>query len=553
MVYAGTIIEINNKKTFVFTMDCGVVTLRTRDEYILGQQITFSKRDKYPELVLSLSKRTMAMAAAFLLLVASTATASAFLHNKDQSGFDTVPTALVSVDINPSIEVSINKDEEIVSAQAKNDDGTKLLESLNLTHKKLTDGVNEIIAAAKDMGYLDESRKVVLVSATLYDSTGAVTSSEYADQLKEILGRLETESNSADLLTVYIDDSAIIKLAKDNDLSIGKELLYEYAQTQDAPLTAEEIRSSSLSALLDKLNALEKNGTLVDTLKDPDPAKTVDKEATTTPTAAEAKEATTAPKPEPVVEPANNEFDPTLKVSTGDTTISFDWAGLPSGKVTYNGKEYYGFNFYKVVASRTNSHPVYPDDGYLVYVSDRSVSKWSVKPAEGNYNCSPELESGETYYVAVTYVFENGKFSSNVKKVTVPVYDQDQCEDQTDEECDSNSISSLDLSVTSRGDTLKFSWTPVCGSSMEYDGDTYKDFNFYKVVASRTNPHPVYPDDGYLTYITDCNASSWSLNPYSDSYNTSPELESGETYYFSITYVFGNGKVSSNTVEYTVP
>lgn len=551
MVYAGTIIEINNKKTFVFTMDCGVVTLRTREEYILGQQITFTKRDKYPELVLSVSKRTMAIAAAFLVLVASTATASSFLHNKDQSGFDTVPTALVSVDINPSIEVSINKDEEIVSAQAKNEDGTKLLESLDLTHKKLVDGVNEIIAAAKDMGYLDESRKVVLVSATLYDSAGSDTSTEYAAQLKDILGRLETESDSADLLTVYIDDSAIIKEAKDNDLSIGKELLYEYAQTQDAPLTAADIRSASLSELLDKLNAIEKNGTLVDTLKDPDPIKIADKDTTATPPASETKEETPAPKPEPVVEPVIDEFDPTLKVSTGDSTISFDWAGLPSGKVTYNGKEYYGFNFYKVVASRTNSHPVYPDDGYLVYVSDRSVSKWSVNPGEGNYNCSPELESGETYYVAITYVFENGKFSSNVKKVTVPVYDQ--FEDKSDDECDANSISSLDLSVTSRGDTLKFSWTPVCGSSMEYDGDTYKDFNFYKVVASRTNPHPVYPDDGYLTYITDCNASSWSLNPYEGNYNYSPELESGETYYFSITYVFGNGKVSSNTVEYTVP
>jgi hypothetical protein len=88
---------------------------------------------------------------------------------------------------------------------------------------------------------------------------------------------------------------------------------------------------------------------------------------------------------------------------------------------------------------------------------------------------------------------------------------------------------------------------------MSYDGNTYKDFSFYKVVASQTNDHPVYPDDGYLTYISDYNASSWTLNPSEGDYNRSPELVSGETYYFSITYVFGNDKVSSNTVRHTVP
>ena len=543
MIYAGTIIEISNKKTYVFTMDCSVVTLRTRDEYILGQQVNFTKRDKYPELVHISSMKTLAIAAAFVLLITSTVTTASILQKHDQSGFDTVPTALVSVDINPSIEISINKEEEIVAVQAKNDDGTLLLSDLDLTHKKLVDGVNEIIAAAKEKGYINESKKVILVSAAPYDSAGTDTSSEYAEQLKNILGKLEAENDSADLLTVYIDDSTIIKEAKGNNLSIGKELLYQYAQTHEAPLTAEEIRSTSLSDLLDKLNALEKDGNLIETLQNPDSVKPADAQMPASTPAAETKTDTPEPKPVPVTE--DDSFDPNLKVSTDETAISFDWTDLPSSEVTYNNKDYYGFQFYKVVASQTSSHPIYPDDGYLAVISDRSTSKWSVNPAEGNYNCSPNLCSGETYYVSITYVFENGKFTSDVKKMTVPDYNQ--CEDE------SETISSLDLSVSSHGDTLEFSWTPICGSAMNFDGKTYKDFNFYKVVASQTNPNPSYPEDGYLTYITDCNASCWSLNPYEDSYNNSPELESGETYYFSITYVFGSGKVCSNTVQYTVP
>jgi hypothetical protein len=419
MIYAGTIIEISNKKTYVFTMNCSVVTLRTREEYILGQQITFTKRDKFPELIHTASMKTLAIAAAFVLLIASAVTTASFFHNQ-HGGFDTVCTALVSVDINPSIEISINKEEQIVSVQAKNEDGIKLLNNLDLTEKKLVDGVNEIIAAAKEMGYMDESKKVVLVSAALYSPDGEDTSSEYSEQLKQILNTLETESDSADLLTVYINDSAIIEEAKNNNLSIGKELLYKYAQTQDTSLTAEDIRTASLSELLDKLNALEKDGNLVDNLEDTDAAQPPENQTPASPQADSQDEETEAAELTPVIQPAEDSFDPNLRVKTDGTAIRFDWTGLPSSEVAYHNKDYYGFQFYKVVASQTNDHPVYPDDGYLTYISDYNTSSWVLNPSEDDYNRSPELVSGETYYFSITYVFGNGKVSSNTVRHTVP-------------------------------------------------------------------------------------------------------------------------------------
>lgn len=72
-------------------------------------------------------------------------------------------------------------------------------------------------------------------------------------------------------------------------------------------------------------------------------------------------------------------------------------------------------------------------------------------------------------------------------------------------------------------------------------------------VASPNNPNPVYPNDGYLTYLTDYNSSSCTITPSSGNYNKSPELVAGQAYYFSVTYVFENGKISSNTVQYIVP
>lgn len=578
MVYAGTILEINNNKTYVFTMDYSVVTIKTKNDYFPGKQITFTRRDKYIDLYLLRSNTLKAFALAAAIILIAVAAFSDLLRNNVHR-FDEICTALISIDINPSIEISVNRDDLIVEAVAVNEDGVKVLNTLNLKQKPLIDGVNEIVNTSKAMGYIDDNRKVVLVSAALYDSVVEADAPDYASQLKEILSNLEDGSSGTTVLTVFIEDSDIISQAKSNNLSIGKELLYQYAKAQDDSLTADDIRTAGLNELLNKLNALETDGQLVETITNPSQPGSTDTAAVSDPTstpvptltpvptevpvtdpvATPAPESTPTPVPEPTTAPKpistpvptavpkveeTPKLTPDLAVSTKEETIRFSWTQLDASTVTYKDKVYKGFQYYKVVASADNPHPVYPEDGYLAVISDRWQNEWSVTPSEGDYNYSPELWSGKTYYFSITYVFDNGKFTSDTETLMIPEYIPEEADEF---------ISSLILTMSSDKETLHLDWTPLSSSSVTYNGKTYNDFNYYKVVASRTNPKPVYPDDGYLTYISDYNIASWSVTPSYGDYNYSPELVAGETYYFSITYVFGNEKLSSNTVQYKVP
>jgi hypothetical protein len=230
-------------------------------------------------------------------------------------------------------------------------------------------------------------------------------------------------------------------------------------------------------------------------------------------------------------------FVPSLAVSASNGSLHFSWAPLSGQSVTVNGKTYSDFSYYKVVASVTDSTPVYPDNGYLFYTSDTSASGWSVDPSTDSYNKSPKLEAGQTYYFAVTYVFGNGKFVSNSVTAAVPDYTAPTAP----------AFSTPTLSVSSGGGMLSFTWTALPGSTVDYNGTTYEGFNYYKVVASETNPYPIYPDDGYICVQSDLGSSGWSTVP------AEAGLEAGKTYYFAITYVFGNGKFVSNTVQLTAP
>ncbi len=657
MIHTGTILEISGNKAYVFTSQCDVVSVRSNESYIPGQQLTFSSEEicieeKAPQLNikpreklahLNITRGFLAAAAVFVLVI-STLIYILISHGSTLFAAKN-PVALISIDINPSIELSINGNGTIVDAVFGNDDGKMLLKSLDFKNKPIEEEIGKIISLAKENGYVVEGKTKILITGALYP-TKWLKSESNEKKLKEILSSLK-KVEGADVMVLYINDSGMISAAEEKDISIGKLALYKYAQKNNIDLSLEEIKKSSVTDLCTKLNVNESDYALVPSNNQKNfeanvtvaadnekllvrwnraPAengfsyyKVVASASNSNPVYPEdgyvlaisdinateaalypgcvynggdvggaltggntyyisvtyvyendkirgnAVQATMPAAPSTPSTPqwpsrpsetpggyyyypetpVSNTIYPKISVNSSNTKLYFTWTPLCSSYAQYNGNTYYNFKYYKIVASKTNPRPVYPDDGYLYYTSDNSASSWIVDVSSKNYNLSPKLESGKTYYFSVTYVFENGKFSSNTVQYRVPEYSTSEPAVPTQ--------SSSSLSVSSSGKTLNFSWSKLAGNTVSYNGTTYKNFQYYKVVASETNPNPVYPNDGYLYYSSEKSASSWSVDVTGKSYNQSPKLESGKTYYFSVTYVFENGKFSSNTVTYKVP
>lgn len=75
-------------------------------------------------------------------------------------------------------------------------------------------------------------------------------------------------------------------------------------------------------------------------------------------------------------------------------------------------------------------------------------------------------------------------------------------------------------------------WTPIEKSI------TDQEFKYYKVVKSKSNPSPVYPDDGYIHYTSELSASSY------EDY----KLENGINYY-RVCAIFSSDRYCSNVVK----
>jgi hypothetical protein len=90
---------------------------------------------------------------------------------------------------------------------------------------------------------------------------------------------------------------------------------------------------------------------------------------------------------------------------------------------------------------------------------------------------------------------------------------------------------------------------------LHWDKITSPDFTGYKVVISKNDSTPVYPDDGYLSFITDRNTTGMTVKA-GDGYNGGDiggNLEAGVNYYFSITVLYNDGKAPGNVVRVKLP
>jgi PKD repeat protein len=93
--------------------------------------------------------------------------------------------------------------------------------------------------------------------------------------------------------------------------------------------------------------------------------------------------------------------------------------------------------------------------------------------------------------------------------------------------------------------TVRLDWNVITDSRLQG----------YKVVISKSNPNPKYPDDGYMYWITD-RYQNYSVIDTKTLYNGGDiggYLKPGQKYYFSITAVYTNTKVPGNVIQMTVP
>lgn len=111
-------------------------------------------------------KPMLAIAAAIVLLLSGFGFYAFYSVQK-------TPIANISLDVNPSVSLRVNKKDRVIDATAQNADGEKILSNLDLQNTTLDTAVNALIGSMVQNGYLSDLSNSILISVDGKDTASA--------------------------------------------------------------------------------------------------------------------------------------------------------------------------------------------------------------------------------------------------------------------------------------------------------------------------------------------------------------------------------------------
>ena len=129
--------------------------------------------------------------------------------------------SIIGIDVNPSVELSVNRNEKGLRAEALNEDAEAILDDMELKNVDLDVAVNALIGSMVKNGYLDELDNAILVTVSNEDS-------EKASVLRQdVVGDIETSLEEHEVEAVVYDQQATVtkevkEIADRYGISYGK-------------------------------------------------------------------------------------------------------------------------------------------------------------------------------------------------------------------------------------------------------------------------------------------------------------------------------------------
>ena len=166
--------------------------------------------------------------------------------------------SVVSLDVNPSIELKVNRSEKVLVCTPLNEDAKAILADMSngadLKGAKLDVAVNAIVGSLVRNGYLDSISSAIMISVEDKDAARAEKlQRELTSAVDDVL---QTSEAKASVLTQTLtQDAAREQQARENNISTGKAALVNRVLALNATLKFDALAKLSVEELKDLAEA----------------------------------------------------------------------------------------------------------------------------------------------------------------------------------------------------------------------------------------------------------------------------------------------------------
>ncbi|MGL6221236.1 MAG: anti-sigma-I factor RsgI family protein [Lacrimispora sphenoides] len=150
--------------------------------------------------------------------------------------------SVIGIDVNPSVELSVNKKNKVLAAKALNEDGESIMQDMDLKGVDLNTAVNAVIGSMVTHGYLSELDNAILVTVS-NDSISKAQGLRYA-VVNDIRNTLEEKQLKAVVYDQQVmEEDEVKQLAEEYKISYGKAYFLRELILQNNSLSMEDMKA----------------------------------------------------------------------------------------------------------------------------------------------------------------------------------------------------------------------------------------------------------------------------------------------------------------------
>ena len=146
------------------------------------------------------------------------------------------PVTYISIDINPSIELELNRLDRIITVTPFNEDGAAAVQNLSLKNLKYDEGILALLESREMSSYLSEDAAISISVASEHEETNSRIQARVMECTGGQYGNVSCHASSGD----------VIRSAHHAGLSFGKYRAFLELQSENPELTVEDVKGMSM-------------------------------------------------------------------------------------------------------------------------------------------------------------------------------------------------------------------------------------------------------------------------------------------------------------------
>ncbi|OLO27613.1 hypothetical protein BTR23_19480 [Alkalihalophilus pseudofirmus] len=234
----GTVVKVTDEHIVLLTNDGRFKNIprQAGEVPLIGQPFTHIEKKEKQRRKIPIFRYASIAAALFIILVTSFIFPFTEEHEE---------VYIISLDINPSIEIATDRDLHVMRAEGLNDEGIEIVESLHWDESLYT-VIDEIIEKTVQAGYIEKHVEPIVVTSVIPLQEA---SDDMVVELKDVIDSSLDKNQAVVPVSVTLDEVEVYDEAKQSNLSVNYYKEYKQLEKQGIVQSKKEIKGKTISEL----------------------------------------------------------------------------------------------------------------------------------------------------------------------------------------------------------------------------------------------------------------------------------------------------------------